>query len=344
MAYWRFPLTMLTIAPSSFPPVRACLFDMDGLLIDSEDAYTLVTNQILRENGRPDLPWRIKAQLQGRPGPSAGRIFRQWAQLPISEEAFMARQRELQKDAFRHCKPLTGVEDLLRTLGEPKTMAGGKKVHMAVATSSHRGNFELKTESMKKMFSIFPEENVVVGDDVRIPKGRGKPLPDIYLVALNTINEGLKPGERVVRPEECLVLEDSVPGVEAGRRAGMRVIWCPHPGLLGEYKGREKEVLAGKTGEHKDEEALDNAGPSPLAGSPGHVGEVDDGWAEMVSSLEDFDFEKYGIDIVESKYRTESGQFSTPGTTDKELEEMTAMADGKAHSPMEGSRFGNGHL
>lgn len=69
-------------------PIRACIFDMDGLLIgkviflqklcsgiglklevDSEDMYTLCTNEVLREYGKPDLPWKIKAQLQGRPGP-----------------------------------------------------------------------------------------------------------------------------------------------------------------------------------------------------------------------------------------------------------------------------------
>lgn len=328
----------------SFPPVRACIFDMDGLLIDSEDAYSLVTNQILRENNRPDLPWRIKAQMQGRPGPSSGRIFRQWAQLPISDEEFTARQRELQAEAFKHCKPLQGVEWMLKTLGDQAHMAGASKVHLALATSSHRGIYEIKTESMKEMFKVFPEDCTITGDDKRIPKGRGKPLPDIYLLALQTVNERLKQREKKVLPEECLVFEDSVPGAEAGRRAGMRVIWCPHSGLLGEYQGREKEVLAGRTGEHKDEEMIENAGSTPLAGSPGQVGEVDDGWAEMVSSLENFDFEKYGINIVEPRYRTESGQSAMPGTTDKELEEMTAIADGKGHAPEEGSRFGNRSL
>lgn len=51
------------------PRIRACLFDMDGLLIDSEDLYTKVTNEILQKYGRPNLPWSIKAQLQGRPQP-----------------------------------------------------------------------------------------------------------------------------------------------------------------------------------------------------------------------------------------------------------------------------------
>lgn len=54
----------------SFPPVRACLFDMDGLLIDTEDIYTDVVNVILEENNRPLMPWSIKARLQGRPGPA----------------------------------------------------------------------------------------------------------------------------------------------------------------------------------------------------------------------------------------------------------------------------------
>jgi pseudouridine-5'-monophosphatase len=42
---------------------------MDGLLLDSEDKYTIATNEVLREFGKPDLPWHIKAQMQGRPAP-----------------------------------------------------------------------------------------------------------------------------------------------------------------------------------------------------------------------------------------------------------------------------------
>lgn len=321
---------------------------MDGLLIDSEDAYTIVTNTILHENNRPSLPWSIKAQLQGRPGPSAGKIFMDWAQLPISQDAFLARQKELQADAFTKCKPLPGVEALLKRLDGAHTKVqsfgrsaagGGKKVRLALATSSHRRNYDIKTAHMKEMFNVFRTRQRVMGDDERIPRGRGKPLPDIYLLALKTVNEGIDAegeGERHVTPEECLVFEDSVPGVEAGRRAGMRVVWCPHPGLLEIYKGREEEVLAGQTGEHKEEDLeLVDGGGVPLEGSPGHVGEVKDGWAELLSSLEDFDYQKYGIDFSDMRYRTESGQKAVDGTTDRELEEMTARADGKLHAPEE---------
>ena len=51
------------------PKVRACLFDMDGLLIDSERIYTEVTNKFLALHGKGPLPAEIKAQLMGRPGP-----------------------------------------------------------------------------------------------------------------------------------------------------------------------------------------------------------------------------------------------------------------------------------
>ncbi len=170
---------------------------------------------------------------------------------------------------------------------------------MALATSSIRRNFDIKIESLKDMFYVFAEDQTVTGDDPRVPKGRGKPLPDIYLVALETINEHIRktsPEEPEVQPSECIVFEDSVTGVEAGRRAGMRVVWCPHPGLLNEYTEREKQVLAGKTGEHKEEE-IQSHGKSTMKGSPGHVGEIDDGWAEQLQTLEDFKYEKYGIEV-----------------------------------------------
>ncbi|KAJ9602724.1 hypothetical protein H2200_012918 [Cladophialophora chaetospira] len=337
----------LPMQSRDFPPVRACIFDMDGLLIDSEDAYTLVTNTILRENGRPDLPWSIKAQLQGRPGPAAGKIFHQWAKLPMTREEFLTRQSELQADMFRHCKPLAGVEALLGRLKSAHTKCSGsgrfspdrasKKVRLAVATSSHGKNYDIKTAGMKDLFSTFPPPHIIVGDDHRIPKGRGKPLPDIYLLALQSVNETLTTdgeGERPIEPEECLVFEDSVPGVEAARRAGMRVVWVPHPGLLEVYKGREEEVLAGRTGEHKEDD-LDHTEGIPLAGSPGQVGELEDGWGELLGTLEEFDYLKYGIDVNDVRYTSESGHPAVDGTTDKELEEMTARADGKMHAPEE---------
>lgn len=279
-------------------PIRACLFDMDGLILDSEDLYTLCTNILLAEYNRPALPWSIKAQLQGRPGPSASKIFHDWAQLPCTPEEYNAKNAALQRKHFPSTQPLPGVADLLARLGAAQE-AG--KVDIALATSSHRANFELKTNHLQPLFAPFRPENRVLGDDPRIPKGRGKPAPDIYLLALETLNarRRLKGEKHDILPQECLVFEDSVPGVESGRRAGMQVVWCPHPELLNEYAGREELVLAGLMGEHKEVEDEDALGTATQGGevqkgkAPGEVG---DGWAVLLKSLENFPYKRFGIE------------------------------------------------
>ncbi|CAN9112657.1 unnamed protein product [Alternaria alternata] len=259
------------------PRIRAALFDMDGLLIDSEDLYSIVTNTILERYGRPPLPWSIKAQLQGRPGPQAGKIFHEWAQLPISHEQFLKEQKELQTNLFEKCKPLPGVVDLLAGLKS-------RGVHMALATSSQKAMFEIKTARMKDLFDgNFKKEHQVLGDDPRIPAGRGKPAPDIYLLALSTLNKTLEEqGQTPINPEECLVFEDSVPGVESGRRAGEREGGVG--GIDGEHKEDEEEQL------QKTE--VDVAQGKRRVGMPG---EIDDGWGRFHKSLEDFPYDSYGM-------------------------------------------------
>ena len=196
---------------------------------------------------------------------------------------YAAQTLALQREHFPTTQPLPGVEKLLKTLGE----AG---VEIALATSSNKVNFGLKTAHLGPLFAHFPLSQQVIGDDPRIPSGRGKPAPDIYLLALETINAKLRQrGEREITPKECLVFEDAVPGIEAGRRAGMRVVWVPHPGLLEEMKGKEAEVLAGwnRGGEGTIEDIK-------VEGWPATVG---DGWGERLGTLEEFDYRKYGIEV-----------------------------------------------
>ncbi|KAI0173269.1 HAD-like protein [Hypoxylon sp. FL1284] len=287
---------------TDFLPVRACLFDMDGLLLDTEDLYTLCINLVLEKYGKASLPWSIKAKMQGRPGPQANAVFHEWAQLPISNSDFVTELSALQREHFPTTKPLPGVEKLLGSLGRTRWWdlkdqsgarngeKGGSKgnkaqrVHIALATSSNANNFSVKTTKWADLFSVFESHRRVLGDDKRIQSGRGKPLPDIYLLALKTINDSLEDGEKPITPEECLVFEDSVPGVESGRRAGMRVVWCPHPMLKKEFAGREPEILAGRMGEAGDVDVH-------------QLGEIDDGWADYYPDLTNFPYEKYGIVI-----------------------------------------------
>lgn len=300
---------------------------MDGLLLDTEDLYTLCINLILEKYQKPKLPWSIKAKLQGRPGPVANKLFHDWAKLPIDHDEYTRQYYALQAQHFPGTQPLPGIPKLLGDLGrtryweevkkqpQSKPAIGDKenvdpagtnghangngngngsphRVHIALATSSHEANFRLKTSHLTDLFSVFDAHRRVLGDDKRLQPGRGKPLPDIFLLALQTINQTLPAGEAPITPEECLVFEDSVPGVEAGRRAGMRVVWCPHPMLRREYAGREAEVLAGRTGE---------AGDVDLH----QLGEVGDGWAELYETLVDFPYARYGIRVPPQRVEDE---------------------------------------
>ena len=283
---YQIPLPILirktpSNAYPSFAPIRACLFDMDGLLINTEDLLTTIHNTILARYSAGPMTWPMKARLQGRPLHSAIQLLLSWAKLDhrVSVDEYTAQLHALQEQEFPKAAPLPGVEKLLSVLSGAENREG-RRVELALATSSDRRRFEIKTRHFRGLMGRFVEERRVLGDDARIGRGRGKPCPDIYLLALKIINDSLEEGEEKIRPDECLVFEDTVPGVAAGRRAGMRVIWVPQPGLAAEFRGREGDVLAG-FGE----------------GGSGEFGTLEDGFGEQLVSLVDFPYAKYGIII-----------------------------------------------
>ncbi|KAK5265633.1 hypothetical protein LTR96_009040 [Exophiala xenobiotica] len=299
----------MAVVPTSsgLPPIRACLFDLDGLLINSEDLLTEARNSVLYEYySHPPMDWTVKAQLQGRSATESSRILYEWAGLPltgITIEEFRGKLNARLHEMFKKTGLMPGAGELLRRLSRAKTrrvgegqgqgQGQGRVVEMALATSSQTAMYKLKTAHLEGeggVLGLIPEKHKILGDDARLKDGRGKPAPDIFLHALEAINEGLREKgdmEREIKPVECLVFEDAVAGVEAARRAGMRVVWVPDPGLRELYRGQEGEVLAGMTGERRGKD-------------DGQVGEVGEGWGELLSSLEDFEYEKYGI-VVEDK-------------------------------------------
>jgi len=250
---------------------------MDGLLLNTEDIYTLCHNILLARYNAGPMNWTIKSKLQGRPAHEAIALLLSWANVPdLSPEDYTRQLHEIQAEEFTKSKPLPGVEKLLKDLK-------GSGVQIALATSSHRHHFEIKTNHLGPLFSVFDEDKKILGDDPRIAKGRGKPQPDIYLLALRAINDSLSKADKPIGPEECLVFEDGIPGVVAGRRAGMRVVWVPHEGLAAQFKGQEDKILAGL--------AEDDGVEIVKAGAIG------DGWAEQRINLEDFPYGKYGIEV-----------------------------------------------
>ncbi|GAP90134.2 putative haloacid dehalogenase-like hydrolase [Rosellinia necatrix] len=227
--------------------------------------------------------------MMGIPKSTNGDTFHDWAQLPISREQFARELKELLRQSFPGCRPLPGAEDILASLSRARNTSTGSKVELALVSTTTSETYELKTSGhiTKQLLSFLRHDRRILGDDRRIGEGRRKPAPDMYLIALEALNATVDrdSGEKLITPEECLVFEDSVIGVEAGRRAGMRVIWVPHPDLTAEYQPEEKKVLAGRTG------VVD-------IGDCWQLGQLNDGWAERISSLEHFNLEKYGLNVL----------------------------------------------
>ncbi|KAL7948777.1 HAD-like protein [Trichoderma barbatum] len=277
---------MTPLKTDSFPPVRACIFDMDGLLINSEDIITQSTNQLLEKYSRPTFTRSIRAQLMGIPDSTNGDVFHSWAKLPISRDQFARESSERMHMLFPNCEPLPGAEKLLSNLSRAHSASSGNQIELALASSTKSRSYELKTSrpETKRLLDTFQPNKRILGDDPRVPKGRGKPAPDMYLIALQSLNSAAGPDEKPILPSECLVFEDSVIGVEAGRRAGMRVVWVPHPDLAVEYQHKQDLVLAGRTGLVE-------------IGDIWQLGEIGDGWAECIPTLEHFDYGKYGLGV-----------------------------------------------
>ncbi|TPX11900.1 uncharacterized protein E0L32_007398 [Thyridium curvatum] len=256
---------------------------MDGLLINSEDMVGEATNHLLRKYGRPLLTQSMRARLMGVSGSTNSDMFHDWARLPISHEEWATELGEQMGRYFQDCKPLPGTKILLSNLSRAQT-ASGTRIELALASTSKASSYKLKTSrpETREIPDFFQSERRVLGDDPRLREGRSKPAPDIYSIALASLNSGLP--SSTILPKECLVFEDSVAGVEAGRRAGMRVVWVPHPALAVEYQARQKAVLAGRTGMFD-------------IGDDWQLGDIDDGWAESIASLEHFEYSKYGIQV-----------------------------------------------
>ena len=188
----------------------AVIYDLDGVLLDTEPLYTQVTQEIVGRYGKT-FDWSIKSQMIGRPSLESARTLVAALELPISPEEYLSERAVRLEQLFRDAPAMLGAERFTREVA-----AHG--LPQAVATSSERRLFELKTLRHQRWFEIF--RAIVTGDDPRVHTG--KPAPDIFLRAAEDLG---------VAPAECLVFEDAPAGVAAARSAGMQVVALPDPGM-----------------------------------------------------------------------------------------------------------------
>ena len=190
--------------------VTHVLFDLDGLLLDTERIYTTVTQKIVGRFGKT-FDWSVKRNMIGRPAIDSANYLVDALALPMSADEYLNERNAMLRKSFADCDAMPGAEKLIRHLHR-------HLIPMALATSSERDLYEIKITRHRAWFALFA--SVVTGDDAEI--AQGKPAPDIFLIAASRINADAA---------STLVFEDSPLGLQAGIAANMRVVAVPDPNM-----------------------------------------------------------------------------------------------------------------
>ncbi|MCD8380897.1 MAG: HAD family phosphatase [Lachnospiraceae bacterium] len=184
--------------------IKGVIFDLDGLMFDTEPMWTTFWRPALASLG---LPYReeLPDAFRGTAGESSREVLRSFYGEQVDADAIMDRFFGCAKEAFAQPVPKKpGLDELTAWLYE-------EKIPMAVASSSEREVIErhLLNAHLEQYFPV-----ILSGHEVAC----SKPDPEIFLRAARELH---------VKPKECLVLEDSHNGVRAGYRGGFLTVMVP---------------------------------------------------------------------------------------------------------------------
>jgi HAD superfamily hydrolase (TIGR01509 family) len=185
--------------------IHAVIFDMDGLLIDTEKHLVRCWCQAAREFGFP-MEERHALHIRSL----AGKFAAPYLQAELGADFDYQRVRQRRKELVAQALAENGLErkkgalELLRWLRE-----NGYRTAVATATDPERAEAYLTQIGVRQLL-----DEVVCATMVE----NGKPEPDVYLYACSRIGE---------QPEHCLALEDSPNGVRSAARAGCKVVMVP---------------------------------------------------------------------------------------------------------------------
>lgn len=184
------------------PEIRAVIFDMDGVLVDSEPLINAAAIAMFKENGLVVQPEDFLPFVGAGEDRYIGGVADKY-RFPLDLPAAKQRTYEIYLNLVpSQLEAFPGAYDLVHACRK----AG---LHVAVASSADK----IKVLANLKKIGLPPEfwDTVVVGEQVK----RKKPAPDIFLSAAQSLS---------VEPSACVVLEDAVNGIQAAKAAGMRCI------------------------------------------------------------------------------------------------------------------------
>jgi HAD superfamily hydrolase (TIGR01509 family) len=185
--------------------IEAVVFDLDGLLIQSEELWADVREQLARDRGGRYGPEEQRAMM-GMSSPEWSRYMHEHVGLPESPDEIAAEVVELMIDRYRERLPLIdGAAEAVERLAA--------RWPLALASSSNRPLIDLVLE----LSGLAPLFRATVSSEEVV---RGKPAPDVYLEACRRLG---------VEPTRGAAIEDSHAGIGSARAAGLRVIAIPNP-------------------------------------------------------------------------------------------------------------------
>jgi len=185
--------------------IQAVVFDLDGLLVDSEPLQIAAWEAFLSRFGR-SLDDGLVRQLFGLRLSDSARLVTARLGLPLTPEQVMAERDEIFLDSLSgRLRPMPGALELVAELAR-------RRIPLALATSGHRRYVEraLAEIGLADSFAV-----QVTAEDVE----RGKPAPDCYRLAAHRLG---------LPPRTCLALEDAPLGVRAACEAGLRCLAVPN--------------------------------------------------------------------------------------------------------------------
>jgi pseudouridine-5'-monophosphatase len=211
--------------------VRCVIFDLDGLLINSENFYEAADKVVLQALGKAysvDLEWKLR----GRSALDCANRIVDFYRIDMSPEDWLQTVTEEQEKMFPSTRPMPGMIKILHHLNK-------HNIPLAIATSSTFKVVAKKTDHLQGMIAYFRHIVSISDPEVRV----GKPHPDVYLVAKNRFKEGSE-----IPPIECLVFEDAVNGIKAATKAGMSSVFIPDPKMPVEVALSCQPTLTIRTG------------------------------------------------------------------------------------------------
>ncbi len=192
---------MIGLKNNSMSKLQAVLFDIDGTLLDNNEYHKKAWMQYLKDQGKEITDQDFNEYISGRTNKDA--VEHLYGEMTEEEsKKHYLKKEEIYRQMYQpYISPIDGLTEFLKELKEHNMM-------MALATSGIQENidFMFKHVPIQQYF-----KEIIQMKDVE----KGKPEPEIFLKTAEAVQ---------VPAENCIVFEDSISGVQAGKAAGMKVV------------------------------------------------------------------------------------------------------------------------